>query len=187
MTVIPTGYFLAAYQFDAPSPGGQRRSVCTMGHQGTLILATLADLAVSFEDEVWGPMGSASYTYRGVIAYTETTSLEVPLNRPGTLSATPAAPNTALLVRKLTGSRGRENRGRNYWPGMVYESDVDAAGVINSVQVGGFQGNFDSWYSSLAALEVEPYILHNDISDPTPVLQFQVDNVVSTQRRRLRR
>lgn len=187
MTVIPAGYFLAAYQFDSPSPGGTRRSVVTIGHQGLLSLLTMNQLSQSFEEEVWSEIGSSQYTYKGVIGYTETTSFEATQTLPGSLSAAPMSPNVALLVRKLTGSRGRKNRGRNYFPGMIYESDVDGAGVINPVQVGGFQGFFDNWYSALVALEFEPYILHNDETPPTPVLQFEVDGVVATQRRRLRR
>lgn len=187
MPVIPPGYWMAAHQFDCPAPGGTRRSVITMGHQGPLIQENVAAVALSFAEEVWENMGSASYTYRGCVGYTEDTSNEAVVSLPGTLSAQPATPQVALLVRKVTGARGRENRGRNYYPGMVYESDVDAAGLINNAQAAGFQGFFNAWYTALNTLECEPYILHTELSDPTPVLSFEVDRVVATQRRRVRK
>lgn len=187
MTVIPPGYWLAAHQFSCPAPGGLRRSVVTMGHQGPLIQQNVDAVRDSFYDEVWTQMGSAQYNYQGVVGYTEDISLEATTNQAGPLGAQPASPQVALLVRKLTGVRGRENRGRNYWPGMVYESDVDQAGVINTAQRNGFQGFFDAWYSALNTLECEPYLLHTASSDPTLILGFDVDAVVATQRRRLRR
>lgn len=187
MTVIPAGYWLGAHQFDCPAPGGTRRSVVTCGYQGPLIQENVEAVAESFLDEIWDNMGSGYYNYRGVVGYTEVLSLEATRNQPGPLSAQPATPNTALLVRKLTGVRGRENRGRNYFPGVVYESDVDASGEINSVQLSGFQAFFDAWYSALNTLECEPYLLHTEEVAPTLILGFEVDAVVATQRRRLRK
>lgn len=187
MPVIPSGYFLAAYQFDCPAPGGTRRSVCTMGHQGLMVNANLQALAESFQENIWDNMGSSAYTFRGVVGYTETTADYAVRQKVGTLGASPMAPNVTLLMRKQTGRRGKAFNGRCYWPGMVYESDVDASGVINPTQLQGFNQFFNSWQSELNTLELEPYLFHGEISDPTPIEDLVIDGTVATQRRRLRR
>lgn len=100
--------------------------------------------------------------------------------------------NCALLVRKVTGLGGRKNRGRMYIPSIVQEADVSGVGRIDAADVDIFQGVANTFLLSLAGdgstPDLTPFILHRDgVSLPTEVVDLQVDPVIATQRRRLRR
>jgi hypothetical protein len=93
-------------------------------------------------------------------------------------------PNVCWLVKKVTASGGRANRGRMYLPG-VYESAVDNTGQLTGSEPADMQAQIDEWFAALAAIDVTPVILHSGSSDPTPVITVTVEAVVATQRRRL--
>jgi hypothetical protein len=100
--------------------------------------------------------------------------------------------NCALLVKKQTALGGRQNRGRFFLPGMLTEEGVNNVGVIAAGDRQSYQNKASSMLTSLAVgpLIAPMVILHNDtptpVPDPTPVTSLYVDNVISTQRRRLR-
>lgn len=107
----------------------------------------------------------------------------------GGVASTAVSPQVSLLVKKVTGSGGRVNRGRMFIPGIV-ENWVDGSGVVPS----GVQDTADtallSFMNGLAASNfiVGMVILHNAVElVPTPVLSLKTDGRVATQRRRLRK
>ena len=99
--------------------------------------------------------------------------------------------NTALLVVKRTGLAGRSNRGRTYVPGVSEGMLHDGAHLQSGVRTA-FQGQFDDFLSDVLAGDPggTQVLLHTeDAPDttPTPVTTYTVDNMVATQRRRLRK
>jgi hypothetical protein len=94
-------------------------------------------------------------------------------------------PNVAVLVKKLTGVAGRQNRGRVYVPGAL-SGNVDSIGVLSSTAVDAWQTAFDSWFTDMVAVDMDPIINHADLSAVTLVTSFEVQSLTATQRRRLR-
>lgn len=97
-------------------------------------------------------------------------------------------PNVATLVKKNTGLRGRKNRGRMYVPGLAGEGDVDNNGFISGASLGTFQTAFTNFFNDLdgATPVSDIMLLHEDNSLATRVSSLEVENLVATQRRRLR-
>ena len=98
--------------------------------------------------------------------------------------------NCALLVRKNTGAGGRRSRGRYFMPAVVAEGAVDNVGLISGDALGVYQGLATEHLEAQASEDVPMVLLHGTgssaIIDPTPVVSLSCDNVISTQRRRLR-
>lgn len=114
---------------------------------------------------------------------------EVPIGLAGTAAAGSAAPNTAVLVRKVTALGGHAGRGRWYWPGII-ETQVGSNGFLTPAKLSDWQDAFDSFFTFLEASDFPPVLLHGEespLSTPTPVTRFIVDPRVATQRRRLRK
>lgn len=108
------------------------------------------------------------------------------LNTPGVRSGSLCPPNTAVLVRKVTGLAGRINRGRMYLPPPV-ETVVGNDGLLNPSEVTNYQNGADQFLADLAASSIPMVILHTDPAiTPTAVQDLVVENKVATQRRRLR-
>jgi len=106
----------------------------------------------------------------------------------GTVSGNAVPQNTAYLVRKTTGVRGRHNQGRFFLPGVPV-SKVDPVGALLPAWVTSAQTNLTGFLDAVVALtDVSGIvILHGDGGpSPTPVLGFALQNRVATQRRRLR-
>jgi len=99
------------------------------------------------------------------------------------------APNTAILVQKVTAAGGRAGRGRLYWPAAV-ETDINSAGVLSPTPLATLQTAFNTFRSQLVAGDLSPVVLHGEdspLETPTLITAFTVSATVATQRRRLRR
>lgn len=107
-------------------------------------------------------------------------------NIDGTVNAEPVSPAVAVGVKKTTFGAGKKYRGRMYLPPAVLaEANVNAAGVIDSATVTSLQAKVDTFQDTYnAAGPPSLYLLHNDATDPTPIVQMQVRSNVRTQRRR---
>lgn len=113
----------------------------------------------------------------------EATALDV-----GTNSEDAPPINCTILIKKLTDSGGRKNRGRlNIPSGKVEEAGVSAAGFILPATVTALQNQCDEWFAEMVTLEEQPVLLHSDPADePTIITGFQVSSQIATQRRRMR-
>lgn len=99
------------------------------------------------------------------------------------------APNTAVLVQKITALGGRAGRGRLYWPAAT-EAGTGSDGVLTAGSVAVLQTAFSAFFTALQSTDLEPVLLHGEGSPivlPTPLTAFTVQSRVATQRRRLRR
>ena len=90
------------------------------------------------------------------------------------------------LVKKVTASGGRKNRGRMYVPALS-ESAVDDGGDINSSWLTVAQAFFDETLEEMGVAQYPMVGLHGDNTTPTLVGALQVDARAATQRRRQRR
>lgn len=103
--------------------------------------------------------------------------------------------NCAMLVRKNTGRGGRTGKGRMYIPNVLSEGEVDNVGVIAPSFLSGLQTGANDFLEFLNEPEVVApapmVLLHNEGvpggTTPTAITSLQVDSVIATQRRRLRR
>lgn len=107
----------------------------------------------------------------------------------GTGSGAPLAPNVSTLWQKRTALGGRRNRGRAYIPPVLpSEGQVDALGVIASATITTLQTAYNAFLTAAAVSGLEPVLFHQSAPyTPTPITSFQLQPLVATQRRRLRR
>lgn len=194
MVAIPTGFAQVNFLFGgAALPNGAE---VTLAVESTGTVDTPAELA-EFMANGWSSTiltgQSSNVTFLGTrvkFGPNETgPSAEFALSSPGGAASTTVSPNTAYLVRKITAQGGRAGRGRMYVPGPN-ETTVNAAGQVEPATLTAQQGLWDEFYDEMTSLDVQPVLLHGPeapLSVPTPITSFQVDSVVATQRRRLRR
>jgi hypothetical protein len=108
---------------------------------------------------------------------------------PGLRAVTDVYPNCAVLVRKTSGLTGRANRGRMYLPGMLSEADVSEDGTIGAGVTSAIQTAMTAFYNALlgGAAAIQMVIFHT-LPGPSPTLVtgLIVENMIATQRRRLR-
>lgn len=93
------------------------------------------------------------------------------------------------LLKKRTGSAGRQFRGRTYI-GDVPRASVSDANLITSTEVGLLQDLADAIAAALgsgAGFVGDHYLLHADGSAPTLVTSFTAEGKVATLRRRFPR
>ncbi len=125
--------------------------------------------------------------------------MEAPGNTAGLSSGTRTPPNTAVIVSKLSSLGGRRNRGRMFWP-SISEGTVDDLGLITATTLSAYQLEFDNFLIGLQGgggftqNTDQMVILHStDPLNPAPtpaptvVTGLRVEQLVGTQRRRLRR
>ena len=122
--------------------------------------------------------------------------VEFPVNEDGGNPGSLCPPNCAMLVRKLSNFGGKANRGRNYWPGFTFDGQVDELGQIDPTVITSMQGQFTSFFGALgsgngATTALCPAVILHDESSPAtaPVLvsAVQVDGMIASQRKRIRR
>lgn len=202
--IIPVGFGQAVYSLSLA--GDNERIVTTMGHDlaaaGSNYEDAANDLHALFGIWFMGRMPS-QYTLQDVTLYVgqdggppaiyESTEAAIV----GGATTQPTPQNTAWLVRKRTGSAGRRGRGRMYIPG-VHEGQVGPDGVLTNAYHGDLQNDVNGWLAELQSglggtgPALPPVILHRSEGigtepPPTPVTALQVDTLVATQRRRLRK
>ena len=204
--IIPPGFAQAVYVFEWT--GDSEEMVITMGHD-------VSDAAGDYQqaaDVLYGNLASSGLVtaladvvgFIGVNLYVgqdggPTLVYEsFPGTTQGTADGTALPSNTAYLIRKRTGAAGRRGRGRVYVPGCG-EGQVDNLGMVDATHLGVLQDAADTWWGycnvdpEVPGLPLLPMvILHRSEGAgvepaPTPITSLQVDNMVATQRQRLRR
>lgn len=134
-----------------------------------------------------------AYTFRGVVVRKQgDVGVEVGEHMEsvvGTASASVLPPNCTTLWNKSTATGGRRGRGRAFIP--IYapgESTVDSLGVIPGVTVTATQALYDAFLIAAAGQGLFPQLFHQTAPfTPSPVLSFQMQSQIATQRRRMRR
>jgi hypothetical protein len=104
---------------------------------------------------------------------------------PGGVGGDCDPPNTAFLIKKVTAIGGRRGRGRLFYPG-VFSANTSNGGLIDGGTLSAIQADWDDWQAGAVSASIPPVLLHADSTPPTPILSFDVQQKVATQRRRLR-
>lgn len=102
--------------------------------------------------------------------------------------------NVTVLDSKAAAGKGPRNRGRNYWPALVAESEVDERGLIAPTRQTSLNDAFADFYAQIIGSGIDLAIpqseTENQKSEPiTPwpiVVSRGVQAFVATQRRRVR-
>ena len=184
---IPTGYAQATLTYSGPTVSGKAATVLgfSLGEEGTLTglvdgleAAFIAHLSAIQHD---------SFTLTNIRAVDNENVHEKSVSIEGNASSDLAPPNVALLIKKTSNLRGRQHRGRNYWPGFLFDGYIRDDGTISPVEVAGLDTAFSDFNDELVGLGYFPTILHNDPgTTPTAVTGGGIESRVATQRRRLR-
>lgn len=108
----------------------------------------------------------------------------------GGFAGTCSPPNVSYLIRKNTAAGGRQFRGRMYIPGVA-ESAVNESGLVLAATVTALQAAVEDLAGVLVGVNAIPVLLHEPPKvgaepPPTLILDYSAENMVATQRRRLR-
>lgn len=113
-------------------------------------------------------------------------SVDLACNVPGTVASETEPPNCAFLIRKITSLGGREGRGRIYLPGAPAAA-VAENGQLNGTTAADLDTAFANFHAQMIVDNMDPVVLHNSATTPTPIDVWSCDALAATQRRRLRR
>lgn len=181
--IIPVGFGLLQFRmnFTVGSPGPKYVG------QGVAVNeeVNLVDVSEAFHGLLDGRLYTSLLGTCSIVLTTHTTAAELDYI-PEIKSGNTEPPQVSLLVRKVTGARGRRNRGRQYWPMLLGDESTAGTGEILPTARDGFQTGFDAFFDALTELGIPPVILHNDGSTPTAMTNYLVEAKIATQRRRLR-
>ncbi len=188
---VPEGYSLVIMEFSTAQTG--ETAMMTFGISqisSNDAAATAQDIHSYFSDDVMPDVSDTVALERVVVKfgplpdgfvgeYTDTTT--------GGATGDACTPQVCVLIKKASLVGGRRNHGRFYQPGVI-EGAVNEAGQLDSGNVTTYQANYDSFFSDLVNNDYPMQIFHNDEAVvPTGVERLQVETIVATQRRRLRR
>lgn len=112
-----------------------------------------------------------------------------PLTVEGEVESPTVPANTSALVTKLTPAGGRAGRGRFYLPG-VQENGVAENGQMDPTLTANIQAALTQFLTDLDTNDIAMVVLHgagSPITTPTFVNALVVNQLMATQRRRLRR
>lgn len=195
MPPIPTGHVLLKFRLALDND--QEEMLCTLGAQTTAASASDRIACLNSAMDTWGdnvlPLQSTTYRLLGVDGVFGTAGGDLPLSstdppRTGGDSDAAAWPNTALLVRKVSGVGGRRNRGRMFVPG-IQTNQVNLNGIVQPTPLAAYGTAFTNFLLGIESGSfLDRAVIFHATGDPTPTVieTLQVDSVVATQRRRLR-
>jgi hypothetical protein len=105
----------------------------------------------------------------------------------GSLNESPDSPQVAVLIKKRTALGGRQGRGRMFLP-FLTEAQTDSGGRMTAGAIDGYQVAAGGFLAGLVSRDIPMVLLHAAPEIvPTLVLALEVQSLVATQRRRLRK
>lgn len=196
---IPGGFGQIVHHFALV--GDPEEMAVTLGWSadvGTVNLAAAANDAHDAMGVLWAARGASAYT----LNHTTLTLVPAIDEEPfivdhfepvvGGQASTVLPQNSAYLVHKTTGLGGRFNKGRFYLPG-VFESQADNKGLLDGPSLTTWNTALGTLLTSyLASAQIADIVLlHNPrpadaTPDPTSITTLVMDQIIATQRRRLR-
>lgn len=189
--VIPPTYYVQRFEFEAVNAANV--AACSIGlHYTGADFATDAANA----DTAWitnmMPVISIAWRLSAISWHVADGTVRAqPYDVEGGDTASPMPPNVAYLLRKGTAMPGRSQRGRMYLPG-VSEPSVDGTGNVLMAKITAIAAGVQGWGVARNAAHFIPHLLHGPNKAgvqpaPTQITTISCDNLVATQRRRLRR
>lgn len=183
---IPATYYEAAFTHE--QAGLLRPAVVTMGlhYLGSDITTDFNTIATRWGGSVVASMADTWVYVEARIRDAVGNVITLAENVAGGTAHTPATPNVAFLVRKITALGGRKQHGRMYLPG-VSEQDVDNVGTVIASKITEITSNINGFLATASAANFFWTLLHNGTTAPTPITSYQVETTAATQRRRMRK
>jgi hypothetical protein len=194
---LPTGFYTAALKFSGVYvPTGA--AITFQGSNDTDLSA--AAIAAAIKTAVWdnvkdhltdGVRCDSIYVRKGQNVGPGP-STEIAVGTAGAIATPGASPAVSFIVKKVTASGGRRNRGRLFVPG-VSEASVDGSGVVLPATLALMQTDWNDALTALATANIDMCIAHRYeagapvMLSPEPVTSLVVEGLVATQRRRQRR
>ena len=192
--IIPSGYGQVNYRFTGtplPNP-----AEVTLGFENNAS-GGVGDIAELFFD-LWVDNGMDNF-YTSSVFLTNThvklgpastgPSADFGSNSPGVLNGDAMPANVATLLSKQTSDGGRAGRGRMYIMAPA-EDSIDGDSRWDATQLAARQTDANAFLAACATADVPLVVLHgagSPITTPSPILTLQVQGLLATQRRRLRR
>ena len=197
--VIPPGY--GQVSFDGIMPGTGRPWTVTQGFAHEY---TNANQCASDAGEIWAAsflgmqIDELQFTGTRVYLGNDGAPLVGSSNTGagnGAASGEPYASNACVLIKRVTALGGRANRGRMYVPGVREAGVADGANLVGTDLTNWGTVTIDyalGWFEATRDpdhLFTAPVILHDELVGglPTPIVEFQLQSLLATQRRRLRK
>jgi hypothetical protein len=103
----------------------------------------------------------------------------------GPVSAGDITPQVCVLLKAITGTRGRSHRGRSYLP-WVAES-LNTAGVYSESSRASQEVAWNVFLSAMKTGGWTPVVASYTLAVATDITNYQVETITATQRRRLKR
>lgn len=188
MPKIGAGYAMVRHYFTSTTVAREAAITYGVDVGGITPSNTVASDLADMIGPVWNNIGSSSATMVRTelqVGPSPTGPSYLDSNADvGAVGGDGMTPNVAILVKKVTASGGRENRGRLYFP-YTSEAIINAAGDVAGTNVTLINGVLATWLSDLESYGAPMVVLHNSLSVPTVVTALVCENKVATQRRRL--
>lgn len=188
--VIPDGFCQVDMEYsNSDDPGDAYHWIHAFANGSTVPEDLLAPIATGLGTFI-APVFDSDYTVTNVTVRTETEQFTTAVNVAGTQAGETLPQNVAVLLRLRSSDRGRGTSGRGYFAGMVPTTQLEDGGFMTEALQDDLNTAFASYYAPLIGDGITPVILHDSespIATPSPVETIQVDRLLATQRRRLRR
>jgi hypothetical protein len=190
---VPAGYALVRQHMT--SPGGDDHAFNIYGVHVTEDFAN-ADLLAEALFTAWatgvmqGPSEDIIADNCAVVWNKDGTLLEGLFSgsAPGETEAASLPVQVAVLVRKVTGQIGRTNRGRFYIQGLTAAALDTSSANLTTDALANWQGYVTTFLDQVQTTVGNMAILHRDDALlPTTVNSLEVESLLATQRRRLRK
>jgi hypothetical protein len=192
---MPALVIPAAVKIEFLGTIANRQCVNVLGGQNTggagvtqAQLTTMAGVAVAAWTDNLCPLFSDAYTFREA----RLTSLNTATSPQVTLTdvtnggkSNGSSSQVAQLVKLITAIRSRSSRGRVFLP-PPGDADVNSSGVLLPQQVTDLTAAFSILQGNMLQAGLPLAVLSRVDLEANVVTSFRVDNVVATQRRRLR-
>lgn len=108
---------------------------------------------------------------------------------PGTAANPAVTANTAMLIRKVTDTGGRQGRGRFFLPGIP-EGHCDPDGTLDTGYLESATADWEAFLGKMGTSQLPMALLHgagSPVAVPHEILDLVPATKAATQRRRLRR
>lgn len=186
---FPSGCGAATFHFSKISAIGSEPAVVLGFDTAGADPADLGALLAGWAADNLTPNMSADYTLETIDVKTTTFEDIVVVGAPGEDTSAASPPNIALLVRKGTGVPGRNQRGRSYWPGILFDNQVDNQGQITVDTLNFWTPLMDDLLTVFSTTFPDGgmALLNAAGTASQTITSYTVQAVTATQRRRLRK
>lgn len=183
---LPEGVARLTFNFAQVSALGSAPAVTFGVYLDDGAFPSMGNAMLVWVQDYWQPNASQTWTILNVTIKSETGEFEQVIGISGDDDDAASSPATSLLVKKGTGHPGRAWRGRSYWPGCLFDSQVDNQGQISSETQALWQTNMQALFDAMNTDDGGMCLISADEIAARQVTTYQVQSTVATQRRRLR-